>query len=99
MVDRRRSLHQELIASARAEFPAMLGTEVPYWSEIERMSVRRAPLPAGARHERGGAASTAQLWQQILQQVQPASAAAPVNAATDARAVPAQPLAELPQHP
>jgi cellulose biosynthesis protein BcsQ len=98
MVDRRRSLHLELMASARAEFPAILGTEVPYRSEIERMTVRRAPLPAG------GAASEAaliyrQLWQQIVQQVQPASAAAPVNAATDARAVPAQPLAELPQHP
>ena len=41
MVDRRRSLHLELIASTRAQFPAMLATEVPYWSEIERMSVRR----------------------------------------------------------
>jgi cellulose biosynthesis protein BcsQ len=48
MVDRRRTLHRELIAEARAEFPAMLATEVPYWSEIERMSVRRAPLPAYA---------------------------------------------------
>jgi chromosome partitioning protein len=48
MVDRRRSLHLELIAQARAEFPGMLATEVPYNSEIERMSVRRAPLPACA---------------------------------------------------
>jgi chromosome partitioning protein len=48
MVDRRRSLHRELIAQARAQFPAILATEVPSWSEIERMSVRRAPLPASA---------------------------------------------------
>ena len=48
MVDRRRSLHQELIASARAQFPMILATEVPYWSEIERMTVRRAPVPATA---------------------------------------------------
>jgi chromosome partitioning protein len=48
MVDRRRALHRELIATARAQFPAMLATEVPYWSEIERMSVQRAPLPAFA---------------------------------------------------
>lgn len=48
MVDRRRALHQEIIASLRAQFPQMLRTEVPYWSEIERMSVRRAPLPAVA---------------------------------------------------
>ncbi len=45
MVDRRRSLHNEIIASARADFPMMLTTEVPYWSEIERMTLRRAPLP------------------------------------------------------
>lgn len=48
MVDRRRALHRELIGSARAQFPMILATEVPYWSEIERMSVRRAPLPACA---------------------------------------------------
>jgi chromosome partitioning protein len=48
MVDRRRSLHTEIIASTRAEFPTMLATEVPYWSEIERMTLRRAPIPAFA---------------------------------------------------
>jgi cellulose biosynthesis protein BcsQ len=48
LVDRRRSLHVELIAQARARFPQILATEVPYWSEIERMSVRRAPLAVSA---------------------------------------------------
>jgi chromosome partitioning protein len=48
MVDVRRSLHRELMASTRGQFPAILGTQVPYWSEIERMSLRRAPLPAFA---------------------------------------------------
>jgi cellulose biosynthesis protein BcsQ len=46
MVDVRRSLHRESMASTREQFPSVLETEVPYWSEIERMSVRRAPLPA-----------------------------------------------------
>lgn len=46
MVDIRRSLHSELMATTRKQFPAILKTEVPYWSEIERMSLRRAPLPA-----------------------------------------------------
>jgi chromosome partitioning protein len=46
MVDVRRSLHRELMASTRKEFPGLLDTAVPYWSEIERMSLRRAPLPA-----------------------------------------------------
>ena len=48
MVDRRRSLHVDVIGSTRARFPFTLATELPYWSEIERMSVRRAPLPAYA---------------------------------------------------
>src|ERR1700676_5678206 len=46
MVDRRKLLHQEVIASTRQLFPELLATEVPYSSEIERMSVRRAPLPS-----------------------------------------------------
>ncbi|MGB6452151.1 MAG: ParA family protein [Steroidobacteraceae bacterium] len=48
MVDRRRALHADLIERLRREFPHMLRTEVPYWSEIERMSLRREPLPAFA---------------------------------------------------
>jgi chromosome partitioning protein len=48
MVDRRKSMHHDVIASTREQFPALLATEVPYWSEIERMSLRRAPIPAYA---------------------------------------------------
>jgi chromosome partitioning protein len=48
MVDCRKSLHHDVMASTREQFPTMLATEVPYWSEIERMSLRRAPLPAFA---------------------------------------------------
>ena len=48
MVDRRRSLHLEVMAAARETFPGLLATEVPYWSEIEKMSLHRAPLPAYA---------------------------------------------------
>ena len=48
MVARRKSLHHEVMTSTRAEFPAVLNTEVPYSSEIERMSLRRAPIPAYA---------------------------------------------------
>jgi chromosome partitioning protein len=64
MVDRRRALHRELLGAARAEFPAILRTEVPYWSEIERMSVRRAPLPACAPKSEA-AAVYRELWAEI----------------------------------
>ncbi|MBS0578990.1 MAG: ParA family protein [Proteobacteria bacterium] len=64
MVDARRALHRELMDAARAEFPQILATEVPYRSEIERMSVRRAPLPAGAANN-----AAARLYQQLWREV------------------------------
>lgn len=64
MVDRRKSLHQDVIGHARANFPGLLATEVPYWSEIERMTLRRAPLPAYA--PRSAAAQIyADLWKEV----------------------------------
>jgi cellulose biosynthesis protein BcsQ len=64
MVDRRKSLHDELIAATRQQFPMMLATEVPYWSEIERMAVRRAPIPAYAPRS-PAALVYAGLWSEI----------------------------------
>jgi len=64
LVDRRRSLHEQTIAAARAQFPQLLETEVPYWSEIERMSVRRAPVPASAPSS-AAALIYARLWAEI----------------------------------
>jgi chromosome partitioning protein len=64
MVDRRKSLHHEVIASAREQFPELLATEVPYSSEIERMSLRRAPLPAYAPGSAMGQVYGA-LWREI----------------------------------
>jgi chromosome partitioning protein len=64
MVDRRKSLHNEVIASTREHFPELLATEVPYWSEIERMSLRRAPLPAYAPRSAAGQIYST-LWREI----------------------------------
>ena len=64
MVDRRKSLHQEVIESTRREFPQMLKTEVPYWSEIEKMTQRRAPLPAYSPHSPAGQIY-ASLWSEV----------------------------------
>jgi cellulose biosynthesis protein BcsQ len=64
MVDRRKSLHDDVIARARAGRRDLIETEIPYWSDIERMTVRRAPLPAFAP---GSTAARlyAGLWQEI----------------------------------
>lgn len=68
MVDIRRSLHRELMANTRSRFPAILETEVPYWSEIERMSLRRAPLPAFS--PRGTATPIyAALWREMAERM------------------------------
>jgi chromosome partitioning protein len=75
LVDRRRSLHAELIAEARAQFPQILATEVPDWSEIERMSVRRVPLPASAPNS-AAALLYAQLWAEVRERLSEAPAAA-----------------------
>ena len=69
MVDRRKSLHQEVIASTRERFPDLLATEVPYSSEIERMSLRRAPLPSYAPRSAPGQIYSA-LWNEIETRMQ-----------------------------
>ena len=68
MVDRRKSLHHEVMANTRQQFPAMLATEVPYWSEIERMSQRRAPVPAYAPNSPAAQIYTA-LWAEITARI------------------------------
>jgi len=70
MVDRRRSLHGQVIAEARSRFPSILECEVPYWSEIERMSVRRAPLPASAPRSPAAEIYVA-LWKEIEARLSP----------------------------
>jgi chromosome partitioning protein len=70
MVDRRKSLHHEVIASTRAEFPALLGTEVPYSSEVERMSLRRAPLPAFSPRSPVGRIYSS-LWAEVVTHLGP----------------------------
>jgi len=68
MVDRRRSLHEEAIEASRAQFPGILKTEVPYWSDIERMTVRRAPLPSFAPGSPAALVYSA-LWQETARRL------------------------------
>jgi cellulose biosynthesis protein BcsQ len=68
MVDRRKSLHDAVIANARIRHPEMLATEIPYWSDIERMTVRRAPLPAFAPAS-PAAVLYAGLWKEVAERL------------------------------
>jgi chromosome partitioning protein len=79
MVDRRKSLHHDVIARSREQFPEMLSTEIPYSSEIERMSLRREPLSAYSPRGVVGQIYS-QLWQEIGSRMQPSPGAAPASA-------------------
>src|ERR1700722_2381118 len=68
MVDSRKSLHREVISGTREQYPELLPTEVPYWSEVERMSLRRAPLPAYAPLSPAGQIYAA-LWEEIKSRI------------------------------
>jgi chromosome partitioning protein len=64
MVDRRKTLHREIIGELRQKYPVILDTEVPYGSDFERLAARRAPVesyaPASAAAE-----VYRQLWKEI----------------------------------
>lgn len=64
MVDRRKRLHMDTVATLRERFPLILNTEVPYGSEFERMTLRRAPIESYAP---GSAAADVyrMLWREI----------------------------------
>jgi chromosome partitioning protein len=68
MVDRRKSLHAEVIDATRLQFPGILATEVPYRSEIERMTWRREPLPAYAPLSEAGQIYLS-LWNEIANRI------------------------------
>ena len=64
MVDRRRSLHRDSVDEIRERFPMMLNTEVPYSSDIERVSVRRRPIADYAPKSRA-TFKYRELWEEI----------------------------------
>ena len=46
MADGRKRLHKQTVASELGRRPGLLRTVIPYASDVELMSVRRAPLPS-----------------------------------------------------
>lgn len=49
MVDRRRSLHRDIVVQFAAAHPEVLRTYIPYATDVERMGSHRAPLHEYAR--------------------------------------------------
>jgi cellulose biosynthesis protein BcsQ len=65
MVDRRKRLHRELVASLPSELPGVADIAIPNASVVELMGVRRAPVVTTAPRHKASAAYAA-LWTQAL---------------------------------
>jgi cellulose biosynthesis protein BcsQ len=64
MTDRRKRLHNELIAQLPAERADVAATAIPALSTVEQMAVRRSPVTAFAARSAAGRAY-AQLWSEV----------------------------------
>lgn len=69
MVDRRKQLHRELLAALPRAVPQMLAAPIPYASDIERMGVRRAPLPSYAPPSSPAARAYRELWERVKERL------------------------------
>lgn len=68
MVDNRKTLHRELAEKVTADRRDVLATRIPATSDIERMGIHRAPLPAYAPRSRSAVAYRA-LWAEICERL------------------------------
>lgn len=68
MTDQRKKLHKEMIAALPAQYPEMLGVQIPYASDVEKMGIERMPLGSFMKHSRSAKAFEA-LWQEVLTQL------------------------------
>ena len=64
MVDARRNLHRQIMASLQAEFDGILHSSIPYLSQIEQMGIYREPVPVFAPRSKA-ASSYQDLWMEI----------------------------------
>jgi cellulose biosynthesis protein BcsQ len=76
MADRRKQLHRAIVDNPPDYLTNLLGTAIPYTSEVERMGIMRAPL--GSFAGRSPAAQCYEnLWTDVKQQLHAAGAGSP----------------------
>ena len=68
MADSRKRLHKETLAGALGRRRNLLRTVVPYASDVELMSLRRAPLPSYAPRN-PAAAAYHRLWEEVRERL------------------------------
>jgi cellulose biosynthesis protein BcsQ len=64
MVDRRRSLHRDIVATLPKQNRQLSATVVPIASNVEQMAVRRAPVTDFAPRS-ASAAAFVELWSEV----------------------------------
>jgi cellulose biosynthesis protein BcsQ len=69
MVDRRKTLHRDILEQLPGDCPELLNTHIPYASEVEQMGVRCAPVVQFAAGSRSGLAFEA-LWAELRAHLQ-----------------------------
>ncbi len=64
MVDRRKSMHKDIMAQMREIHPQILQADIPYASDVERMGIHREPLGAFAPSSPAAKAYES-MWQEV----------------------------------
>jgi cellulose biosynthesis protein BcsQ len=68
MVDKRKKMHRELMATVLNEFNGILPSAIPYLSQIERMGIQREPV-AAFLPKSVASKSYQNLWQNIRETI------------------------------
>ncbi|WP_349496605.1 ParA family protein [Cobetia amphilecti] len=83
LVDRRKTLHKDVMESLKQDYPLQLSGFIPYSSVVERMGIERKPIGTFSRNS-SPAVSYRSLWQEIGQRLsllkEPTVASAPAAA-------------------
>lgn len=64
LVDRRKKLHKEVLEEGSRDYANLLDAYIPYSSEVEKMGIRRAPLPAFSKSSKPTVAYK-EMWEEI----------------------------------
>ncbi|TCJ25948.1 ParA family protein [Halomonas sp. GDM18] len=68
LVDRRKTLHKDVMESLKQDYPLQLSGFIPYSSVVERMGIERKPIGTFSRNS-SPAVSYRSLWQEIGQRL------------------------------
>ncbi len=66
MVERRKRLHKDIVATMQGQYPEILESAIPYLADVEKMGQNRAPVCAFAANSRAARAYE-NLWTELIE--------------------------------